>query len=343
MDREFEMYFFHILKNIQNNVESWKWIFYRPNRTFSEFPGIFKSAESTRNIHYVDEIDEGIKAEDICISDRECIAIVKTKNVSRVILLNYLDLDTFKLSDNKVTLLKIQNVTKYTNVDADTAWTNLDKCCPKHRKTNTNKLLRSINDTMLRIPCSISEKEFLTKYVKRRKAVILVNCTKDWIAQTRWSLETLLNEKGGKLWWMCDFESKDSYVKPFEEVKVLSGKVLNKIRERNGTIRVFDQIGRRKHTYKREVGINVPSDKMHLFSDYDKPSPVPRDYYAQAGILTDYQWIVISQKDTGIYGLYRLTIRFIHVQVLVYILILSSPLLGTVCCLDINGDNYNQG
>ena len=301
MDREFDIYFFHVLKNIENDVDSWKWIFYRPNRAFSEFPGIFGSEETFRNLQYIDENDGG--AEEKCVSDIECIAIVKTKNVSRVILLNYLDLDKFELSDKKVTMLKIQNVTKYSNVDAFDAWTNLDRCCPKHGKTDTNKLLRSINDTMLRISCSIPTEEFLYKYVKRRKAVILVNCTKEWIAQTRWSFENLLNEKSGKLWWNCAFESQDSYVKPFENVFVLSGKVLTKIIERNGTISVFDEIGRRKHTIKRRKGINVPSDKMHLFSDYDKPVPVPRDYYEQAGILTDYQWIIISNKDTGRYGI----------------------------------------
>ena len=67
----------------------------------------------------------------------------------------------------------------------------------------------------------------------------------------------------------------------------------------NGTIRIFDAIGRRKHTLSRKNGAKLETDKMYLFSDYEKPEPVPKDYYELAGQLTDYQWIIISQKDTG--------------------------------------------
>ena len=38
---------------------------------------------------------------------------------------------------------------------------------------------------------------------------------------------------------------------------------------------------------------------MHLFSDYSIPDPIPRDLYDRAGILTDFQWIIISDKWTG--------------------------------------------
>ena len=308
MDREFEIYFFHILINIETDMDSWKWIFYKPNKTFSEFPGIFEN-EEFGNLQFMNEKFSGMKAEDKCELDSECIAIVKTKNVSTAILMDYLDLDTYKVSEDKVTLLKVINANKDINVDAFNAWDDIDTCCPGHEKTDTNKLLQSINDTMPRISCSIPTEEFLTQYVRRRKAVILVNCSKDWIAQTSWSLEKLLQENSGNLKWKSDFESKNSYFNKFDSEEVLSGILLRKILDNNGTIRVFDPIGRRKHTFERRNGTTLDTDKMHLFSDYKKPSPVPRDYFDQAGILTDYQWIIISHKDTGNYKGYILANR----------------------------------
>ena len=247
---------------------------------------------------------DGIKAEDKCETDNECVAIVRTKDASSAILINHLDLDSYKVSEDKVTLLKIINTTKDTNVDAPNASDEIDKCCPEHPITDTNELLRSINDTMPRISCSIPKEEFLNKYVKRRKAVILVNCSQYWVAQTSWSLEKLLNEKNGNLKWRSDFESQNSYFNTFHSEEALTGSLLRRILDNNGTIRVFDTLGRRKHTFARRNGAKLDTDKMHLFSDYDKPNPVPRDYFGQAGLLTDYQWIIMSQKDTGRYSKY---------------------------------------
>ena len=153
---------------------------------------------------------------------------------------------------------------------------------------------------MPRISCSIPAEDFLRRYVKKREAVILVDCTKDWIAQTNWSLKKLLNEKDGKLHWKSDFESPNKSFDKFQNDEDLSGNILTKIIDSNGTIRVFDPISRRKHTLERRInGTKLATDKMYLFSDYSKPGPLPPDYFHQAGILTDYQWIIMSHRDTG--------------------------------------------
>jgi len=152
---------------------------------------------------------------------------------------------------------------------------------------------------MPRISCDIPADEFLTKYVKKREPVILVNCTKNWIAQKEWYINKLLNENEGNLKWRSDIQTQNSSLKRFEHLENFSGKLLNQVMESNGTIRVFDPLGRRKHTLERKNGTKLDTDKMHLFEQYDKPSPVPEDYFEKAGLLTDYQWIIISQKDTG--------------------------------------------
>jgi hypothetical protein len=135
--------------------------------------------------------------------------------------------------------------------------------------------------------------------VRKREPVILVNCTKNWLAQQEWSLEKLLDQNGGHLMWRTDFQSENKQFKKFESGSNLSGDVINRIIANNGTFHIFDAIRRRKHTLARKSGMKLETDKMHLFSDYKKPEPVPRDYYELARQLTDYQWIIISQKGTG--------------------------------------------
>ena len=39
--------------------------------------------------------------------DSECVAIVKTKNVSTAMVIDFLDVETLKISDEKTTFLKI--------------------------------------------------------------------------------------------------------------------------------------------------------------------------------------------------------------------------------------------
>ena len=191
---------------------------------------------------------------------------------------------------------------------------------------------------MPRISCDIPAEDFLSRYVKRREPVILVNCTDNWIAQTNWSLDKLLNEKDGKLKWKSQFESPISYLNKFESSDDLSGSLLTKIKDTNGTIRVFDCLGRRMNTFMRRNGTQLETDKMHLFSQYDKPKPIPRDYFEKAGILTDYQWIIISQKDTGKLILGFLEPSDIDFQEQTFTKILNLLLPGIRCFLDINGE-----
>ena len=67
---------------------------------------------------------------------------------------------------------------------------------------------------------------------------------------------------------------------------------------RNGTVRIFDRLERRKHTLARRRGeAQLATDKLHLFNDYSTPGPLLGvDKFEKAGVLTDYQWIIASDK-----------------------------------------------
>ena len=66
---------------------------------------------------------------------------------------------------------------------------------------------------------------------------------------------------------------------------------------RNGTLRIFDKLGRRMHTMARHNGTTLATDKLHLFNDYSTPQPLHGvDKFDKAGVLTDYQWIIASHK-----------------------------------------------
>ena len=66
----------------------------------------------------------------------------------------------------------------------------------------------------------------------------------------------------------------------------------------NGTVRIFDKLGRRMHTMaRRKQGIQLDTEKLHLFDDYATPRPLRGlDKADTAGVLTDYQWIIASHK-----------------------------------------------
>ena len=44
-ERQFQVFFFHLLINLETELGAWKWNFYRANKTFLHFPGIFASTE----------------------------------------------------------------------------------------------------------------------------------------------------------------------------------------------------------------------------------------------------------------------------------------------------------
>ena len=68
----------------------------------------------------------------------------------------------------------------------------LDRCC-KSSDTDLDKHLSfSGKDQIGRTSCGIDKDEFLREYVKKRKAVILEGCQKDWAARN-WTFKGILH------------------------------------------------------------------------------------------------------------------------------------------------------
>ena len=137
--------------------------------------------------------------------------------------------------------------------------------------------------------------------------------------KVKWTLDNLLKVGEGNKAWRCDWELRKQNdgskfnVPPDESLKGLVIQVLNEapnpkrfvktcetqeIIRRNGTLRIFDKLGRRMHTMaRRKGGVELVTDKLHLFDDYSTPRPLQGvDKFDKAGVLTDYQWIIASHK-----------------------------------------------
>ena len=79
--------------------------------------------------------------------------------------------------------------------------------------------------------------------MRRKRPVVLVNCTAGWRAQAEWSLSQLLGERGGKLHWRSDLTSQVAGLQQWRDADTVSGSTLQTVIASNGTIRVFDPIG----------------------------------------------------------------------------------------------------
>ena len=144
LDREFDIYFFHIVINIEKDIYAFKWIYYKADKNFTIFPGTFENEAGVESRQFVHEKTDLITPEEKCLMNSECVAIVKTKNVSTAMLIDFLDVDTFKKSVGKTTFIKIVNVTKNTNIFATSSWDYTDTCCPEHPEVNTQKVMETV-------------------------------------------------------------------------------------------------------------------------------------------------------------------------------------------------------
>jgi len=290
-ERQFQVFFFHLLINLETELGAWKWNFYRANKTFLRFPGLFASTDP------LDEEKPG--SLEICSDDDSCVGMELPTNR----LLSYLDLDTLRKVPDTTTMVKALAVHGDTNIDSGNSWENLDTCCPKSGKV-TDAQVAKIEDHLERVSCDMPQEEFVARYVMQREPVILVNCSASWHAQVEWTLDKLLKVGEGNKAWRCDWELRKQNqgsqfrVPPDESLK---GSVIQEILRRNGTLRIFDKLGRRMHTQaRRKRGVRLATDKLHLFDDYSTPRPLQGvDKFDKAGVLTDYQWIIASHKNTG--------------------------------------------
>ena len=144
-ERQFQVFFFHLLINLETELGAWKWNFYRANKTYLQFPGLFASTDP------LDEEKHGGSLES-CSDNDSCVGIELPTNR----LLSYLDLDTLRKVPGVTTMVKALAVHADTNIDSGNSWENLNTCCPKSGKV-TDALVARIVDHLERVPCNMPQ------------------------------------------------------------------------------------------------------------------------------------------------------------------------------------------
>ena len=77
---------------------------------------------------------------------------------------------------------------------------------------------------------------------------------------------------------------------------LLPGSKILDLMDRNVTIRVFERMG---VAPRRPPAEYVSTHKPDLFADWEWPKPIPKDLYKKAFGGSDFQWIIMSQPQTG--------------------------------------------
>ena len=130
--------------NLETELGAWKWNFYRANKTFLQFPGLFASTKP---------LDEKPGSLESCSNYATCVGMELPTHR----LLSYLDLDSLRKVPGITTMVKALAVHGDTNIDSKNSRENLDTCCPKSGKV-TDALVAKIDDHLERVSCDIPQK-----------------------------------------------------------------------------------------------------------------------------------------------------------------------------------------
>ena len=130
--------------NLETELGAWKWNFYRANKTFLQFPGLFVSTKP---------LDEKPGSLESCSNYATCVGMELPTHR----LLSYLDLDSLRKVPGITTMVKALAVHGDTNIDSKDSRENLDTCCPKSGKV-TDALVAKIDDHLERVSCDIPQK-----------------------------------------------------------------------------------------------------------------------------------------------------------------------------------------
>ena len=143
--RNIQVFFFHLLINLETELGAWKWNFYRANKTFLQFPGLFASTDPLLDKEKPGSLES-------CSNDGSCVGMELPTNR----LLSFLDLDTLRKVPGVTTLVKALAVHGETKIDSGNSWENLDTCCPKSSKVKDAQVA-SIEDHLERVPCDLPQ------------------------------------------------------------------------------------------------------------------------------------------------------------------------------------------
>ena len=91
MNKEYQIYFFHLLINVEIDLDSLKWSMYKANRTFIVFPGVFLKKGAPKKWQVV-TTNKGYDPETKCKEMlNDCVGMEKYKNSSLSVLLDYIN------------------------------------------------------------------------------------------------------------------------------------------------------------------------------------------------------------------------------------------------------------
>mmetsp|Transcript_14596 Transcript_14596/g.30708 ORF Transcript_14596/g.30708 Transcript_14596/m.30708 type:complete len:780 (+) Transcript_14596:290-2629(+) len=155
-------------------------------------------------------------------------------------------------------------------------------CCTK-TEIPTIEQIQAV-DTLERISCDISRKDFFENYEKRRKPVMLVGCNKDWKAQDRWSYEKLIPRFDNSSTWRATIGNNEKLKEDVAWSDIASSMV------QNSPFYIFDQLDHK--------------EGKKLEEDYEWPGPIQGgDLY---GSLNDFpedygskRWFCVGTGGTG--------------------------------------------
>ncbi len=320
-ERTYRMYFVRYVPLVEDEAFYSNWASYISKKRFAEYDGVFAGTvvpfrlpESMGNVstHCWGE-------------DAGCAAVTVDAATGRLKeRMTEINLNSFVPSEDRITYFNLRVHHDYVRRNVPP----LDMCCPAHStgRKNLRFWIDKINDTLPRVSCDIEPEEFLRRFVLPREPVMLTGCTDNWPAATKWTMESLLSRYGDNVTWKSDIsftgtETSDiapdllslpddlteeealefadilmnKPVKSFDDLQ-LPGSRLSELMSLNASVRIFDRLG---NPPRRDNDIPKTQQKPDLYADWEWPRPVPKDLYIPAFGGSDYQWVIMSQPQTG--------------------------------------------
>jgi len=210
-------------------------------------------------------------------------------------------MDTYRNSVDKITIVKAADADETLRIVARGSkdFSGVNVCCPLNQPLDFESVKGGIDDTLPRISCQMPKEEFLNNFIRKQQPAILLNCSSEWSAQKYWTSEMLLSHGNGQTTWDSDYVTRHEPMQATTLRKKNSGQLLQSIIDKNGTVRVFDELSVRHDLQRRLRGDTTENEKMKLLEDFSLPEALQEDMYAAAGIPTNYHWVIITQADTG--------------------------------------------
>ena len=138
---------------------------------------------------------------------------------------------------------------------------------------------------------------------RRQIPVILENCTAGWEAQRSWSFDYFLGLGGGEETWRTDFIDNQEILQLWGQkganvpgvaltnwyvtTERISGQLVSQIIRNNGSVRIFEVLGRKRAREAGRVGDQTFRLKERLMSDYARPGPIPPGDYCDLVVVMD--------------------------------------------------------